>query len=141
LEQQQKLRAYVSTHTKRRNASSRYVVKQLRKDLYLKKKTEAIKDLGREAKFLACLQHPNIVKLRGTVSNPGQADFMILLDYLQTTLSEQMVEWKQQQEPSVNFLIPWQSLQRIQQQANILSERLLALYDVAQAMRHLHQKL
>ena len=141
LEEQQKLRAHLSSRVNRRNASSRYAAKQLRKDLYLKKKTEAAKDLGREAKFLSCLHHPNIVSLRATVSRPGHADFMILLDYLSNPLSEQMVQWKEQEMTCANFLIPWQSQQQIQQQAAILSARLLALHDVAQGMRYLHQKL
>ena len=117
----------------------RYVVKQLRKDLYMKKKLEASKDLAREAKFLASCEHANIIKLRGIVSNPGRWNFMIILDHLQETLAEAMVEWKEQDVvPSMLFL-PWST--RIEQQQNTVSSmRLMALYDVAQAVQYLHHK-
>ena len=74
--------------------SSLFALKQVRKDLYPKKRCEAAKDLAREAKFLARLSHPNIVYLRGLVSQPGKPEFGILLDRLRITLSEEAVLWK-----------------------------------------------
>mmetsp|Transcript_26667 Transcript_26667/g.63580 ORF Transcript_26667/g.63580 Transcript_26667/m.63580 type:complete len:709 (+) Transcript_26667:412-2538(+) len=77
--------------------SSLFALKQVRKDLYPKKRCEAAKDLAREAKFLARLSHPNIVCLRGLVSQPGRPAFGILLDRLRITLSEEAVLWKSRQ--------------------------------------------
>jgi serine/threonine protein kinase len=77
--------------------SSRFALKQIRKDLYPKKKCEAAKDLAREAKFLARLSHPNIICLRGLVSQPGNSAFGLLLDRLRITLSEEAVLWKSRQ--------------------------------------------
>ena len=140
LDQQPFLRSKI-VESVRQNASCdrsifRYAVKQLRKDLYPQQKSEAAKDLAKEAKFLASLQHPNVVALRGTVSQPGRADFMILLDRLQKTLGELAVDWNENRPTTLSRLIPWPS----QQQESLLTKRLLALYDVLQAMRYLHNQ-
>lgn len=89
------------------------VIKQVRKDLYPKKRIEATKDLAREAKLLARLQqlyffqgqhtahrnnHPNIISLRGIVSNPGTPNFGIILDRLHLTLTELSSSWKKSEE-------------------------------------------
>eukprot|EP00531_Pseudo-nitzschia_arenysensis_P009731 CAMPEP_0116125672 /NCGR_PEP_ID=MMETSP0329-20121206/5933_1 /TAXON_ID=697910 /ORGANISM="Pseudo-nitzschia arenysensis, Strain B593" /LENGTH=724 /DNA_ID=CAMNT_0003619723 /DNA_START=239 /DNA_END=2413 /DNA_ORIENTATION=- len=100
------------------------VIKQIRKDLYPKKGIEAAKDLAREAKLLARLQqlyffegqystqhpyhhfnntahrnnHPNIISLRGIVSDPGTREFGILLDRLHFTLTELSTSWKKRQD-------------------------------------------
>ena len=93
------------------------VIKQIRKDLYPKKRIEAAKDLAREAKLLARLQqlhgehpyyhhsntahrnnHPNIISLRGIISHPGTPQFGILLDRLHLTLTELSTSWKKRQE-------------------------------------------
>jgi serine/threonine protein kinase len=177
--------------------ATRFAIKQVRKDLYPKKKIEAAKDLAREAKFLARIDHPNIVALRGLVSEPGRPEFGILLDRLRITLSEELARWHRRQEEIVassssrisllspvevlaaNIRANWpffsqpgpqqqQQSQQHDRQCNpassqddgkteqqrllycqnvfdnpeasvLLGERVLALYDVAQAMQHLHR--
>jgi len=97
------------------------VLKQIRKDLYPKKKIESAKDLAREAKLLARLQqlyffeerlrsssepsrhhyqsnHPNLITLRGIASNPGSPEFGILLDRLHLTMEELVINWGKRQE-------------------------------------------
>jgi serine/threonine protein kinase len=107
-------------------ANTLLVIKQIRKDLYPKKRIEAAKDLAREAKLLSRLQqlyflenqfsessqrlpychpnnttnrnnHPNLITLRGTVSDPGSPYFGILLDRLHLTLAELSSSWKNRQ--------------------------------------------
>ena len=88
------------------------VIKQIRKDLYPKKRIEAAKDLAREAKLLARLQqlydggtnHPNIISIRGIVSSPGTPEFGILLDRLHLTLTELSSDWKKRQSLIVEML-------------------------------------
>lgn len=182
------------------SGASRFVIKQIRKDLYPKKKIEAAKDLAREAKFLARLDHPNIVALRGLVSQAGNPEFGILLDRLRITLSEELSMWHQREEEiaassssRISLLSPVEVLaasikaswpffpqqqtpqrQTADQESDpmhdqhhrrtssyndhseqqrlssgnvfdipeacwLLGERVLALYDVSQAMYHLHQ--
>lgn len=175
-------------------ASSRFALKQVRKDLYPKKKCEAAKDLAREAKFLALLCHPSIICLRGLVSLPGKPEFGILLDRLRITLSEESIRWKSRQDEIVassrsalvspiealaaNLAASWpfwqhsnkpyspavfgsqssssrsssprhsrtssqtmfQNHQYGQEALWLMGERLLALYDVAQALEYLHAR-
>ena len=119
----------------------RFAVKQIRKDLYPKKMIEAGKDLAREAKILARLDHPNIAGLRATIGNPGDFDFMLLLDRLGITLSEQVTEWHRQLSGGGGGLgFRWKNSQRVAVERNVLSERLAALYDMSRAMQYLHQK-
>ncbi len=123
----------------------RFAVKQIRKDLYPKKKIEAGKDLAREAKLLSRLDHPNIIRLRAIVGQPGEDDFMLLLDRLGTNLSEKVTQWYQRiTDGSAGLGFPWglstSSSQRKLLERSVLSERLLALHDVARAMHYLHQK-
>ena len=124
---------------------ARFAVKQIRKDMYPKKKVEAGKDLAREAKLLSRLEHPNIIRLRAVVGEPGEDDFMLFFDRLGITLSEKVTQWHQQlATTSTGLPLPWKlaaaSSQRRILERGVLSERLLALYDVARAMHHLHQK-
>ena len=119
----------------------RYAVKQIRKDLYPKTMIEAGKDLAREATILARLDHPNIAGLRATIGNPGDFDFMLLLDRLGITLSEQVTEWHRQLSGGGGGLgFPWKNSQRVAVERKVLSERLIALYDMSRAMQYLHQK-
>jgi serine/threonine protein kinase len=109
-------------------ANSLLVIKQIRKDLYPKKRIEAAKALAREAKLLARIQqlyfleeqsseqqypyhhhhnnnnatyrnnHPNLITLRGIVSNPGSPEFGIILDRLHLTLEELANSWGKRQQ-------------------------------------------
>jgi serine/threonine protein kinase len=135
-----------STGSQQPQGACRVAFKKLRPDLYFKKKCEAARDLGREAKLLKSLDHPNIVKLHGIISQPGKADFGILLDCLSLTLREQMRLWKEQEEEAMNrpggIRLPfWSTSTSIPQETQLLVERLVALLEVAQAMRYLHQQL
>ncbi len=79
------------------------VVKHLRKDL-LPKRTRfqtAAADLVTEAQFLARIDHPNIIKLRGWTASgiaslgQGQHDgFFIVMDKIDCTLAEKIQEWQ-----------------------------------------------
>ena len=140
------LRSYMCRHPCR-GRDARYAVKQLRKDLYPKKKMEAAIDLAREAKFLASLEHPNIAKLRATVSSPGRPDFMIVLDRFRVTLHDKIsLQWKHNipsQSSGVGLVAGLLTLSRsrIDLQNNVLKEQLSALYDIAHAMRYLHKHM
>lgn len=114
-------------------------VKQIRKDLYPDKREEAAKSLAKEQKFLQTIQHPNIVQLRGIVDKPGGDNHMLILDKLSHSLLQQVVDWKEQL-PSATFAFPWKSPKTQEIESLILAERLLALYDIAQAVAFLHSK-
>jgi serine/threonine protein kinase len=115
-----------------------YAVKQIRKDLYPVKRVEAAKALAREQKILQTIQHPNIIRLRGVVGRPGFDGHMILVDRLEHCLLQQIVDWKDQLQSS-SFSFPWKS-HGLDVESDILSKRLLALYDIAKAVEFLHSK-
>jgi serine/threonine protein kinase len=87
------------------NGQACYAVKFVKKELS-KKPHEfrgAAADLFVEAKYLAALSHPNILKLRG-VATDGSAAFMdgydgffIIVDRLAETMAVRIVKWQQQQ--------------------------------------------
>ena len=94
-----------------REGKARYAVKQLRRDLLVHdadsyasnksdearlKGTVGLMDLAMEAKLLASLSHPNIVKLRGTAGVAGRPDYMLVLDRLYVTLDEKIYEWRKE---------------------------------------------
>ena len=58
-------------------------------------KFAAMIDLVVEYNFLQSLKkHPNIIKLRGIVGQPGTETFMIIMDCLSCTLRQRMEEWR-----------------------------------------------
>lgn len=133
------LAATVSTQATITSLNYNYAVKQIRKDLYPDKRVEAAKSLAKEQKYLQTIQHPNIVRLRGVVDKPGGSNHMLILDKLSHSLLQQVVDWKEEL-PSNSFAFPWKSPKVQETEARVLSERLFALYDVAQAVSFLHSK-
>lgn len=72
---------------------SRYALKQLKPTNDRKKLEQGMIDLAIEAKFLSCINHPNIIKMRGVAGEPCSPDFSLVLDRLCITLQEQMELW------------------------------------------------
>jgi hypothetical protein len=135
------VKGYMSKHCFRAGLA-RYAVKRLRPDLESSKQLEAAIDLASEAKFMASLQHPNICKMRGTIGQPGSWDFMIVMDCLQMTLREKMKQWKDQLHRSPkNGMFRFLKRSHQHQAAledDVFADKLLAVYDIARAMRYLH---
>ena len=81
-----------------------YAIKFLRQKLLRQTREfqHAAIDLAVESHYLAALQHPNIVKLRGLTRGGTAAfrtgkhdDFFILMDHLQETLDRRIQRWQQ----------------------------------------------
>lgn len=102
--QQQQAREELVRKTIDHEGNSCYVVKHLRSDLMGPKFVHAAADLVMEAKFLARLNHPNIIKLRGWSGGAesyaeGRHDgFFLIIDRLDYTLSHQIMEWSLEKE-------------------------------------------
>jgi hypothetical protein len=138
------LRGYMSTHVVR-HGRPRYAIKRLRvSELSPETQLEASLDLAVEAKFLASIRHPNIVKMRGTVGTPGSSDFMIVMDCLVLTLTEKMQQWNEEKAGHPRGWLG-RVLQKHQRKDAMLqdqlADKLLAMYDIARAMRYLHNHL
>jgi hypothetical protein len=137
-----------------RRGRPRYAVKRLREDFAeRKRKFSAAIDLAVEAKFLAALTHPNIVRIRGTVDKPGRNSFMIVMDCLTLTLREKIEVWSTREmkiRHSPGFL--WKRIlgpfhphrpatERGEQElTDLFIEKLMAMYDLARGMKFLQSK-
>mmetsp|Transcript_15233 Transcript_15233/g.32771 ORF Transcript_15233/g.32771 Transcript_15233/m.32771 type:complete len:628 (-) Transcript_15233:674-2557(-) len=124
------------------NSSYQYVIKHLRRDLMADRKRfiHAAGDLVMEAMYLTKFNHPNIIKLRGCAVGGSSAfgngkhdGFFLILDRLNTTLSQQIQDWRQQggdQQHQVmysNRLVDFR-------------EKLDIAYQIASALEYLHAR-
>lgn len=89
-----------------------------------------------EAKFLASLSHPNIIKLRGMAAagtsgfaTLHERGYFLLLDRLQCTLEHKIEHWR-----NFNKAVRGDNKKR----RGFLAERLHVSFDVAAALSYLH---
>ena len=75
---------------------SKYVVKQVNSELKYNDKVsylKAVVDIELEAKYMAALNHPNILRIRG-LSNPNPSgETFLILDRLKETLGKRLADW------------------------------------------------
>jgi hypothetical protein len=104
--------------------------------------------------FLTRLKHPNIVRVRGTVGRPGHDNFMIMMDCLNLTLREKIVEWdydtKIRRNATQNVFTrifhigshrrfqPADSSKINPAMMQVHTEKLMAAYDLVRGMKFLH---
>jgi serine/threonine protein kinase len=142
------LRGFMSSHHIRQGRP-RYATKRIQSDLPKSQLLSAITDLAAEAKFMSSIRHPNICKMRGTISSPGKNDFVIIMDCLVLTLTEKMKEWKEEEENGSKSIIEKllmhnrndQYASKLRLKEDRFADKLLAMYDVARALRYLHNHL
>ena len=138
---QQQHRSFVAKHVYRESSNSRrYAVKFL--------STETLQDEDRfctgaadlvvEAKFLASLSHPHIVKLRGMAAagtsgfaSQKEQGYFLVLDRLQCTLDDRLEEWKRSSSKS-------STRKGGKNNKHFLADRLHVAFDVASALQYLH---
>lgn len=75
-----------------KQGKARYAVKQLRGGMQKRNLLAASVDLAAEKDFLASIQHPNIIRLRGTVGTPGHPRYMLLMDRLYVSMNQKLQE-------------------------------------------------
>lgn len=92
-------------------------------------------DLAREAKFLASLSHPNIIKLRGISGDFGDPDFSVIFDIMVLTLDQAIEKWKNQLKKS-KFSLHRSS--RLIETSNVRIKQFSVMFDIAKAMQFLH---
>jgi serine/threonine protein kinase len=129
------MRTYMSDNALR-DGSPRFAVKRVRLDLVDERKGSSAIDLAVEAKFLASIDHSNIIKLRGTVSSPGFNSFMIVLDRLYSILNKTIEQWRQDVR-ATRGIFGWKVVRKVDHY-KAKTERLICLYDIARALKHLH---
>jgi hypothetical protein len=132
------LRTYMSERCFRVD-TPRFAVKRIRRQSSWDEQMTrmAMVDLAIEAKFLACMDHSNIIRLRATVGTPGKTDFMIVLDRLVDVLDQKVRQWKVADALRRGPLrLPFVGKEECRR---LTTERVMAMFDVARALRHLHK--
>jgi len=123
-----------------RNGEARYAIKRIRSNLVGREEiTDAVIDLAREAEFLAALKHPNVIRIRGTIGEPGHPKYSLILDRLYDTLEVQMRKWKADKKRyrgKFKGLIGRNKMML----KKLWMDRLVASYDLARAMAYLHSQ-
>jgi serine/threonine protein kinase len=122
-----------------RNGDARYAVKLLSpkslsdKDLF----EHGVKDLAMEAKFLAVVQHPNIIRMRGVrLGDSCDPKFFLVLDRLYDTLELKLVKWKEEDRKYKSVVGKMKGGK--DKSLNLLSDRVQFAWDIANAMEYIH---
>ena len=139
------------------NDITTYALKHLHPQMTEKQRdfTAGAIDLVLEAKILACLDHPNIVKLygvtKGSISNVFSGNgYFLLLDRLHGTLEDRIQDWisiemtsnaKRRNDMAQAHLDPNEvALQAYKEKVKLVEDRLQTVaLDVARGMEYLHQ--
>ena len=119
-----------------RNGESRYAIKTLKPDLGIKYLPRAMLDLAIEARTLEVLSHPNIIKMRGMGNIHGHRNFFIVLDRLLCTLANKCDQWRMEKKR----LSKWLKFGKTKKAKvkDLFRDRLIAMYDIARAMKYIH---
>jgi hypothetical protein len=121
-----------------RMGSGRYAIKRLKGSLTVLERARGQVDLAVEARYLAAVRHPGIIKLRGVAAgNPLEAGYFLLLDRLVCTLDQRINEWKRRRdEYSGGFLGLGRKKTMLK---GLLVDRMTVAYDLAAAFFYLHE--
>jgi len=121
----------------------RYAIKMLGES-HCKNEDEYLmgaRDMAIEAHFLAAMEHPHILKLRGLSRDPtGTKHFFVVFDRLYATLKDRLVEWKWKShvlKRGLNKIIQTKSIKEKKQV--LLETRLRVMRDLSGAVMHMHQ--
>ncbi|KAL3922574.1 MAG: hypothetical protein SGILL_002131 [Bacillariaceae sp.] len=136
---QQEHRAFISKHVFRESSQNcRYAMKFLSMDTIGDPSRFCTGAADLEAKFLASLEHPNIIKLRGMAAagtsgfaGMQERGYFLLLDRLQCTLEDKIDLWRDYDKSL--------SVDRVgKKRRYFLAERLHVAFDVCAALDYLH---
>lgn len=132
-------REFMEAHCIRRGKDYRYAIKKLRQDLVKDHQLfiSGIMDLAIEARFLAVIRHPNIIKMRAFSSDtPYSRNYFVVLDRLYDTLTKRLGKWRKQGQGVVaRKLLDRKGKKRLA----FWLERITVAYDLSCALRHLHE--
>jgi serine/threonine protein kinase len=121
--------------------AGKYVIKQVDSELFYSDRVTFLKgmiDIALETKFLASLEHPHLLKIRGVSKTSPCNEFgnFVILDQLTETLGKRLNSWMQRKRATKGIT---GALTGGRGKVNKLyTERLLAMYDIAEAMYYLH---
>jgi serine/threonine protein kinase len=138
-EQEEADRMFLLSHCIR-NGDARYAIKRLKREAkeeigtYLR----GAVDLALEARFLAVVHHPHIIRMRAIADcDPYGESFFIVLDRLYCTLDERMEVWKAKQR--LQKMSSIMTFGRGCSGNKLLLKKLVAAYQIARALSYFHQ--
>jgi len=120
-----------------RDGDARYAIKKMRNDLDKEDTLKGIYDLAVEAKFLAVIDHPHIIKIRAIATTEYlHKDFFVILDRLYNTLEKEIDKWgsKQRKNSVMGKILDMKGKKK----KNLLIDKLNVAYDLASALSYLH---
>eukprot|EP00934_Nitzschia_sp_Nitz4_P001057 Nitzschia sp. Nitz4//scaffold161_size51353//39683//41162//NITZ4_006956-RA/size51353-augustus-gene-0.52-mRNA-1//-1//CDS//3329537933//1057//frame0 len=131
-------RTFMASHFIRQGKDYRYAIKQMKKtsrddpQIYI----NALVDLALEARFLAVIRHPNIIKMRAVeAGEPISPDYFIVLDRLYDILPDRLRKWKKRKGGGLKKLLDVGG----KKATAFWLERLAVAYDIACALNYLHE--
>ena len=117
---------------------ARYALKQLKATDDEKHIRQGLIDISIEAQFLACLNHPNIIKMRGLAGRPYSPDFGIILDRLYLTLDDKMLFWREEEKAAMSKRFCGCLGSPDKKTWNVLMFQIVtAAYDLSSAMKYI----
>ncbi len=123
-----------------RNGEARYAVKRLSEKSLADEELfqKAVADLATEARFLAVIQHPNIIKVRGFGLGDFCSDkFFIMMDRLYDTLEDAIRKWREENKKYKGFLSAMRGGK--QKAEELFIDRMNFSWDLSSAFQHLHE--
>lgn len=131
-------RDFMAKYCLRKGKDPRYAIKQLSDDTVLKDPhtyVNGIMDLAIEARFLAVIRHPNIIKMRAmAVGTSYSRDFFVVLDRLYDILTVRLVTWKKRKPGGLKKLMDSKGKKALA----FWLERVTVAHDIACALKYLH---
>jgi len=128
-------RNYMATRYLRHGKDARYAVKTLSADTLRipERYLAGVIDLAIEAKFLSCIRHRNIIKMRAmSTISPFEPGFFVVLDRLYETLTERLKTWKKRN----NIFNCFAKANK----KDSLLDRLFVSLDLSSALGYLHER-
>mmetsp|Transcript_59239 Transcript_59239/g.125932 ORF Transcript_59239/g.125932 Transcript_59239/m.125932 type:complete len:290 (-) Transcript_59239:614-1483(-) len=118
---------------------ARYALKKLKPNIMQKQLEQGLIDISVEAQFLACLDHPNIIKMRGITGEVLTPEFGLVLDRLYLTLEDKMDAWVQAKKMATSNVCGclFGSVDKATK-ASLVFSAITVAYDLACALRYIH---
>jgi hypothetical protein len=120
-----------------RHGDARYCIKEVRQELEGYILADGALDICIEAKFLSVISHPNIIRLCGMSKvSGGDPRTFLILDRLYDTVATRITSWEASVKKMKKGLFG--NMKHKQEVKQLWNERLLAMYDIARAVKYLH---
>lgn len=135
-------RRFIAKHCLRHNGDARYAVKRLRTFILQDDNTfmNGMIDLANETDFLASLEHPNVIRLRGIAScSMFSKDYYLILDRLYDTLEAKLPKWKKRSQKLKGVFGSLKD-RKGSAKKELQRECMESALDLASALAYIHEK-